>query len=37
VIHGDRGLTLSLESTAHDDASDEAVLRGIVETLTLED
>jgi len=36
LLHGGRGLTLSMESTAHDDAADEVVLRGIVDTLTLD-
>lgn len=35
LVNGDTGLTLSMESTAHDDAADEAILRGLLDGLTL--
>ena len=35
LINGDMGLTISMESTAGDDAADEAVLRSLLDTVSL--
>ena len=35
IVDGGEGLTLSMESTAHDDAADEVVIRSILDGLTL--